>query len=240
VADQLYYTSRLVRLPLIGADGAGIGRLVDIVLGAPARENAPPVHGFVVEVQRRHVFVSGNRVAELTTNGARLRRRSINMRQFVLQAGETLVVGTIVGRRLHDGPVVDLSICATPEASDAWECATVALGGSGLVGRRRTRTIVPWNEARSLFTDDEPLGREAAELHQLHPAEMAATIRALPPERRRALVTALQDERLADLLEELPETDQMRIVEGLDLERAARRHGVSCPRNCFDTHHAPG
>src|SRR5207248_10939371 len=52
VADRLVYVSRLVHLPLLGADEAEIGRMADVVLGAPAHE-APPVHGFVVAVQRR-------------------------------------------------------------------------------------------------------------------------------------------------------------------------------------------
>ena len=34
----------------------------------------------------------------------------------------------------------------------------------------------------------------------------------LPPERRSAVVAALTDERLADVLEELPEEDQVEIL----------------------------
>jgi CBS domain-containing protein len=220
VADRLVYVSRLVHLPLVGADEAEIGRMADVVLGAPAHA-APPVHGFVVEVQRRRVFVSGNRVAELAVDGARLRRGSINMRHFQLHPGETLVVGAIVGRRVRNERVVDVSIRPAPEASYAWEVATVALGGGGIFGRRRTRRVVAWSEVPELFADQGPLARQAATINRLHPAEMAEAIRALPPERRRLLAGALEDERLADLLEEMPEEEQIRIVEGLDLERAA-------------------
>ncbi len=102
MADQLVYVSRLVRLPLIDTEGGEIGRVADVVLGAPPREGPPRVHGFVVAVQRRRVFVGGNRVAELTGEGARLRRGAINMRQFAPQPGETLVVGEIFGRRAGD------------------------------------------------------------------------------------------------------------------------------------------
>ena len=220
MADRLVYVSRLVRLPLIGADEAEIGRVVDVVLGVPSQYEAPYVHGFVVEVQRRRVFVSGNRVAELAVEGARLRRGSINMRHFELRPGETLVVGEIVGRRVRGARVVDLSIHPIPEASYSWEAATVALGGGGLFGRRAPR-VVEWAEAREVFSDEGLLARQAAAINLLHPTEMAAAIRALPPERRRVLAAALQDERLADALEEMPEDEQVRIVEGLDLERAA-------------------
>ena len=51
---------------------------------------------------------------------------------------------------------------------------------------------------------------------------MAAAIRQLPLSRRRILAAALEDERLADLLEELSEDEQVRLVEGLDRERLAR------------------
>ena len=220
MADRLVYVSRLVHLPLLGADEAEIGRMADVVLGAPAQA-APPVHGFVVEVQRRRVFVSGNRVAELAVDGARLRRGSINMRHFQLHPGETLVVGEIVGRRVRNERVVDVSIRPVPEASYAWEAATVALGGGGIFGRRRTRRVVAWSEVPEVFADQGPLARQAATINLMHPAEMAEAIRALPPERRRLLAGALEDERLADLLEEMPEEEQIRIVEGLDLERAA-------------------
>lgn len=221
MADRLMYVSRLAHLPLIGADETEIGRVVDVVLGVASPHEAPPVHGFVVDVQRRRVFVNGNRVGEVAVDGARLRRGSINMRRFELRPGEMLVIGAIFGRRVRDTRVVDVSIHVTPEATYAWEVATVALGRPSFLGRTHMERVVEWSEASEVFSAEDPLSRQAAAITQLHPAEMAEAIRALPPERRRLLAGALQDERLADLLEEMPEDEQVRIVEGLDLERAA-------------------
>jgi Mg/Co/Ni transporter MgtE len=51
---------------------------------------------------------------------------------------------------------------------------------------------------------------------------MAAAIRSLPLSRRRVLASALEDERLADLLEELSEDEQVRLIEGLDHARLGR------------------
>jgi len=82
--------------------------------------------------------------------------------------------------------------------------------------------VVDWSEAGELFADERPLGRQAAALGQLHPAQMAGELRKLPLSRRRVLAAALEDERLADLLEELSEDEQVRLVEGLDRERLAR------------------
>ena len=69
MSDRLVYVSRLVRLPLVGADGAEIGHMADVVL-TPSGGGVPPqVNGFVVAVQRRRVFVGIGRVAEIEIDG---------------------------------------------------------------------------------------------------------------------------------------------------------------------------
>ena len=219
MSDRLVYVSRLTRLPLVGADGAHVGRIVDVVLGAGGRP--PRVNGFVVGVQRRRVFVGVGRVGEIATEGVRLRRGSINMRHFEARAGERLVLAELIGRRVRGRRVVDVGLMPAPEPFE-WEVATVALATSRLPGLRRGPEVVDWSEAGELFADERPLGRQAAALGQLHPAEMAGELRKLPLSRRRVLAAALEDERLADLLEELSEDEQVRLVEGLDRERLAR------------------
>jgi CBS domain-containing protein/sporulation protein YlmC with PRC-barrel domain len=219
VSDRILYVSRLTRLPLVGADGADVGRVVDVVLDLGGRP--PRVNGFVVAVGRRRVFLGGGRVGEIESEGVRLRRGSINLRQFELRAGERLVIGELFGRRVRSGRVVDVGITPAPEPF-AWEVATIALGSRGLTGRRRSPEVIDWSEAGELFADERPIDRQAAALGGLHPAEMAEALRNLPLSRRRVLASALEDDRLADLLEELSEDEQVRLVEGLDQERLAR------------------
>jgi CBS domain-containing protein/sporulation protein YlmC with PRC-barrel domain len=226
MSDRIVYVSRVTRLPLVGADGADVGRVADVVLDLGGRP--PRVNGFVVAVGRRRVFVGGGRVGEIETDGVRLRRGSVNLRQFELRAGERLVMGELIGRRVRNERVVDVGITPAPEPF-AWEVATVALGSRGrltgnrgLTGRRRTPEVIDWSEAGELFADDRSIDRQAAALESLHPAEMAAALRGLPLSRRRVLASALEDDRLADVLEELSEDDQVRLVEGLDQERLAR------------------
>ena len=221
MADRLVYVSRLIGLPLLGPDGVEIGRLADVALGTPVLREAPRVNGFVVAVQRRRLFVSAGRIGDLGSGGARLRYGSISIHQFSPHLGELLVAGEIVGRRASGKRVADVGIRPVPGASYAWEVATVALGSVGLLGHW-TPEIVRWDEVADLFLADQPTARQAAAIGLLHPVEMAEAIRKLPLERRRVLAGALGDERLADLLEELPESEQVRIVEGLDLEHAAR------------------
>jgi CBS domain-containing protein len=220
VAERVVYVSRLVRLSLLGADGPAVGQIADVVLSAWGGRDAPDVRGFVVALQRRRVFVPGGRIAELSHEGARL-RGAINLRQFELRPGELLVTGQLIGRSLRGKRVVDVAIRPDPVVSFAWEVATVALGSGRRLGRRRAPEIVDWPEATELFAVRSPVGREAAAIAALHPAEMAAVIRDLPLPRRRVLAAALDDDRLADLLEELSEDEQVRIVEGLDGERLA-------------------
>jgi CBS domain-containing protein/sporulation protein YlmC with PRC-barrel domain len=221
VSERVVYVSRLTRLALIGADGAAIGRVVDVVLDLGGRP--PRVNGFVVAVGRRRVFVGAGRVGEIESeSGVRLRRGSINLRQFELRQGERLVIGELFGRRVRGDRVVDVGITPAPEPF-AWEVATIALGSSrGLTGRRRSPEVIDWSEAGELFADERSIDRQAAALGGLHPAEMAAALRRLPLSRRRVLASALEDDRLADLLEELSEDEQVRLVEGLDQERLAR------------------
>ncbi|MBV9002560.1 MAG: magnesium transporter [Solirubrobacterales bacterium] len=219
MSDRIVYVSRLTRLPLVGADGADIGRVVDVVLDLSGRP--PHVNGFVVAVGRRRVFVGAGRVGEIATDGMRLRRGSINLRQFELRPGERLAMGELVGRRVRGERVVDVGITPAPEPF-AWEVATIALGSRGLTGRRRTPEVIDWSEAGELFADERSIDRQAAALESLHPAEMAAALRRLPLTRRRVLASALEDDRLADLLEELSEDEQVRLVEGLDQERLGR------------------
>ena len=219
MAERIVYVSRLTRLPLVSSDGADVGRVVDVVIGLGGRP--PRVNGFVVAVQRRRVFIGIGRVGEIQTDGVRLRRGSVNLRQFELRPGERLLAGELIGRRVRDQRVVDIGITASPEPF-AWEVATAALGGRRVPGLRRAPEVIDWSEAGELFAYERPLDREAATLGGLHPAEMADAIRRLPLTHRRVLASALEDERLADLLEELSEDEQVRLVEGLDRERLAR------------------
>ncbi len=212
------YVSRLTRLSLVSSDGSDVGRVVDVVIGLGGRP--PRVNGFVVAVQRRRVFVGVGRVAEIGNDGVRLRRASVNLKQFELRPGERLLAGELIGRRVRDQRVVDIGLTPAPEPF-AWEVATVALGGRRVPGLRRAPELVDWSEAGDLFTYERPVDREVATLGGLHPAEMAGALSRMPLSRRRVLAAALEDERLADLLEELSEEEQVQLVEGLDRERLA-------------------
>lgn len=220
VNDRVLYASRVMRLPLVGADGTDVGHVIDVVLHLGGRP--PHVNGFVIGgVQRRRVFVAATRIGEIDTRGLRLRRGSINMKQFELRDGEKLIAGELLRSKVAGRRVVDIGLTPSPEPF-VWEVATVALAGRRIPGRRRAPEVIDWSEAGELFALERSVDRQAATLGGMHPVEMATAIRQLPLSRRRTLAEALEDERLADLLEELPEDEQVRLVSELDPERLAR------------------
>mgnify|MGYP003331175103 CR=1 FL=1 len=67
------YAFRIMRLPLLDAGGAAIGRLDDIVVTPGVRGDSPRVLGFTATSQRRRIFVNIGRVGTLDADGARLR-----------------------------------------------------------------------------------------------------------------------------------------------------------------------
>ncbi|HUO70494.1 MAG TPA: CBS domain-containing protein [Solirubrobacteraceae bacterium] len=215
---RIVYVSRVTRLPLVSSDESDVGRVVDVVIGLGGKP--PRVNGLVVAVPRRRVFIGIGRVAEIETDGVRLRRATVNMRHFELRPGERLVKAGMVGSRVRDRRVVDVGITPSPEPF-AWEVATVAISSRRVPGLRRAPEVIDWSEAGTLFANERTVDHEVATLGSMHPAEMAAAIGRLPLSRRRVLAAALEDDRLADLLEELSEEEQVALVEGLDRERLA-------------------
>ena len=91
MAGELIYAFRVMRLPLLDAGGAAIGRIDDIVVVPGTQGRLPRVVGFVAEVQRRRIFVNANRLATLAGDGARLSSWDVDLNPFKPHAGEVLV-----------------------------------------------------------------------------------------------------------------------------------------------------
>lgn len=213
------YVSRLVRLPLLDADGMAVGRVDDVVVVPSGSVTPPRVLGYVAAVQRRAIFVNANRVGEIDNAGLRLRGGTVDLRRFSLRPGELLLKANILDRATPKGVVNDIAIEEAAGAVRRWQVGSVVLGRGGLL-RRRGGETGSWRDVAALF-DTGPMASQVAALSELHPAELANRIVAMPLERRRALAEAMDDERLADLLEEMPEDEQIQLIESLDLDRAA-------------------
>ena len=219
MSDRPLYVSRILRLPLVSADGAAIGKIDDVVLLASSVVLAPRVIGFVAIVQRRRIFVNAARVGELTPEGARLRSGNVNLRRFEQRPGE-LRARELLDRRAAEAFVVDLAIEPIAGQPSAWHLVSVALGRRrGLRGTRNPR-IVPWTGLPELFAM-APIARAAAELRDMHPSDAAQRVRDMPEARRVQLAAVMEDQHLAEVLQELPEAEQVIIIESLDVARAA-------------------
>jgi CBS domain-containing protein len=222
MAGELIYAFRIMRLPLLDAGGATIGRIDDIVLAPGSRGAAPRVLGFVASSQRRRIFVNANRLASLDNEGARLRSWDLDMNPFKPKAGEILVGADVIDRKVGDETVSDVALRQINDGRQSWwEPAKVRLARRSMMRRRPSYRLVDITETPTLFAMQAggEMAAEAARLRDMHPSDVAGVVRALPLAQRKQLAAAMDDERLADLLEELPEAEQLRIIEGLDIER---------------------
>jgi len=183
-----------------------------------ASGEAPWVLGLIVTLQRRHIFVNLGRVAEISVDGVRLRGGTIDLRRFSGRTGE-LLASALYGQPAGPGRVLDVGIAPSERRRDGWDVVALAVG-QGLSFRHNSVTVVPWDKYPELFKPSA-LGEQLIQLREMHPTDLATAVEAMSATRRRELAGALQDEELADLLEEMPEQDQVRLLAGLGLERSA-------------------
>lgn len=210
------FVSRLVRLPLLDGDDGLVGRIQDVLLvhsGAKLR-----VLGLIAQLQRRRIFVNMARVSEIDSGGVHLRGGTVDTRTFQQRPGEELALGDLFDTAVDDEFLTDLAIEPGPDQA-FWYVTQAALGKRGPL-RRRPPRVVAWDEVASHFTVTPELS-EVAEMRDLHPADVVSRLRALSPTRQREVVALLDDEQVADLLEEMPEEDAVRLVESMGIERMA-------------------
>ena len=216
------FVSRVTGLMLLARDGSPVGRVVDVVIGYPGADSAPPVLGFVAEVQRRQIFVNANRVSELDASGARLLTGTVDLRKFRQRNGELLVKKELFERTLGREVINDIALRATPGQLRSWEVSGVSMAGTGFLRRRRSSRIAGWDVLLQLFLAG-PAEQHLAELRDMHPADAADQMAAMPERERVALATAMEDEDLADLLVELPENEGVTIIGHIIEEEGAER-----------------
>ena len=217
--DLQVFTARLAGRPLLDSDGRAIGRIRDVVLWPVAGAEPPRALGLVVQLRRRQIFVPFGRIREVSAEGAQLLGGTVDLDPFTKRAGE-MMASSLYGRRTPVGTVADVAIVHREAARDRWLVTALAVT-RGRVLRTHGPDIVPWDECRELF-EPGPLAEQLTSLREMAPADLASAYEGLPQARRSQLAAALDDEELADLLEEMPEQDQIRLLDGLDsIERRA-------------------
>jgi CBS domain-containing protein len=221
--DTQVFTARLTGRPLLDSDRLAIGRVRDVVIWPVAGSEPPRALGLVVSLRRRSIFVPFGRIREVSPEGAQLLGGTVDLDPFTKRAGE-IVASSLYGRRTAAGTVADVAITHVEHARDRWQVTAVAVTrGSRAMGvlAGHGPEVVPWQDCRELF-EPGPLAEQLASLREMAPADLASAYETLPQARRSQLASALEDEELADLLEEMPEQDQIRLLDSLDsLERSA-------------------
>ena len=211
------FTSRLSGRRLLGSDGLSIGKVRDVVILRAAPGDPPRALGLVVTVQRRHIFVSLGQIGEMSVDGVTLDGSSVDLGRFSQRSGEILA-SQLYDKPVGTGVVLDIGITRSGRRS-GWEVSVLAIGQwRGLL--RHAGTIVPWDKYPELFAAGG-VGEQIAGLRDMHPTDLASAVGSLPAAGRRQLAEALQNEELADVLQEMPEQDQIGFLAGLGIERIA-------------------
>ena len=137
MAGELIYAFRVMRLPLLDAGGAQIGRVHDLV-AVPGRPGEPPrIVGFVAGSQRRRIFVNANRIADLGSDGARLRSWDLDLNPFKPMAGQFLIGKDVIDRKVGDQTVSDVGLREVDAGGiTSWEVAKVRLVTRNMLRRR--------------------------------------------------------------------------------------------------------
>jgi CBS domain-containing protein len=180
------------------------------------------VLGFVATSQRRKIFVNAARLGSLDSDGARLRSWDVDLKPFKPHRGEILIGRDLIDSRVGDETVSDIALRPHGDGRTMWwEPAKVRLAKRSALRRRPSYRLVDFDDVPDLFAGvaGAEMAAEAARLRDMHPSDVAGFVRAMPLTQRRQLAEAMDDERLADLLEELPEAEQLRIIDGLDMDR---------------------
>jgi CBS domain-containing protein len=216
------FTSRLSGRQLLDSEDQAIGRIRDVVILPAAGGDPPWVLGLVVTWQRRQIFVNLGRVAEISLDGVHLRGGTVDLRRFSRRTGEILA-SELYGQRAGAGVVLDVGIAESERRRGGWEVTVLAVSQGRALGlglRHNNATVVPWDSCPELFKAGA-LAEQLVQLREMNPTDLATAVERMSATRRRQLVEALQDEELADVLEEMPEQDQVRLLAGLGLERSA-------------------
>jgi Mg/Co/Ni transporter MgtE len=222
------FIARLAGIAVFDPRGDQVGKVRDVVVALRHGSNPPRVLGLVVEVQpRRRIFCPMTRVTNIDA-GAVVTTGLLNMRRFEQRAGETLVLGELLDKRVtlldSDEQVAVQDVGIQQERTRDWLVTKIFVRKTGSGFRRRGETlVVDWQAVSGLSLADPQQGVESllATVANLRAADLANVLHELSAKRRIELAAALDDDRLADVLEELPEDDRIEIVASLEGERAA-------------------
>src|SRR5690606_4255701 len=230
--SERVYVARLAGTTVFDPLGDAVGRVRDVVL-LMRSTSAPTAVGLVVEVPgRRRVFMPLTRVTSIAA-GQVICTGVINLRRFQARTSETLAIAELLERQvtIKEGRIKAIieDIAIEPRRDKTWVVTKLYVRKAerrrGVLGfsRRGEGVVVGVDGVTGLMRRGR--GQGAALVIQSFadhkPADLAAALMEMSPSRSAEIAAALDDERLADVLEELPEEDQIALLSTLKSDRAA-------------------
>jgi flagellar motility protein MotE (MotC chaperone)/sporulation protein YlmC with PRC-barrel domain len=226
------YVARLAGTTVFDPLGDAVGRVRDVVLLMRSAA-APTAVGLVVEVPgRRRVFMPLTRVTSIAA-GQVICTGVVNLRRFQARASETLAIAELFERAvtIKEGKIKafieDIAIEAKRDRT--WAVTKLYVRKDekrrGVLGiaRRGEAVVVDVDGVTGLTRRGQAQGAALViqSFADYKPADLAAALMEMSPSRSAEIAAALDDERLADVLEELPEEDQIALLSTLKSDRAA-------------------
>lgn len=226
------FIARLAGTTVFDPLGDAVGRVRDVVL-LMGSGSAPTAVGLVVEVPgRRRVFMPLTRVTAIA-GGQVICTGVVNLRRFQARASETLAIAELFERSvtIKEGRIKAYieDVAIEQRRDKTWVVTKLYVRKEekrrGVLGlpRRGEAVIVSVDGVTGLTRRDRNQGAQLViqSFADYKPADLAAALMDMSPSRSAEIAAALDDERLADVLEELPEEDQIALLNTLRQDRAA-------------------
>ncbi len=229
MTQEVLHLSSVLRSPLLDRAGERLGRADDVIVRL-ADGGYPPVTGLKARIGGRELFVPVDRIASLEPGAVRLSGEKLSLRRFERRAGEVLLAGDVLGRKLvyveADPPrLVTANEIELACIEQWWRVVGVDASGRARMRRalpRRLRRLVAdrpfldWSEMEP-FVGHVPSSRlrfSHRKLANLHPAEIADLVEAASHDEGEEIIEAVsQDRELeADVFEELDEHHQLEFI----------------------------
>lgn len=235
-ARPVLHLSRVIKRPLVDAEGDRMGRVEDLIVRVG--EPHPPVVGAVVRIARRDLFLPIDKIAGLEDGRIRFEDGRVDLRHFERRPGELLLARDLLTRHLINlvgGHLISAKEIELANVDGVWEVVGVDSSSRPLLRRmlpgRLGRNIAPgslvdWASIEP-FVAHVPTARlriPYRKLARLHPAQIADIVEAASHEEGEEIIDAVRADREleADVFEELDIEHQAEFVRSRSDAEAAR------------------
>jgi CBS domain-containing protein len=223
------HLSSVLRSPLLDRAGERLGRVEDLIVRL-ADGGYPPVTGVKARIGGRELFVPVDRIDSMQPGAVKLSGEKLSLGRFERRAGEVLLGGDVLGRKLVDVESDPPRLVTAHEIElaciDHW-WRVVGLDHTTRAQLRRAlprsmrgligdRPFLDWADMEP-FVGHVPTARlrfSHRKLANLHPAEIADLVEAASHDEGEELIEAVAHDREleADVFEELDEHHQLEFI----------------------------